>query len=296
MRRILRYVAVVATLLVLPTLFAFAPRLVDRTLTIMSITPASGVPITVWTADLGGFKNGTTTFTRTYADGAVMKMTAPATAGDRVFSHWEADEAIYATSRTITVRMLTDRTLSAVYVPKFTLSVASFNPTSNVPITVYQADLNNLKNGTTLFQRTYKQGTTVGLTAPAIVEGTKYFERWNKNGAAYATTRTTSVQMLANTTMSAFYVNGALLTVSSQTPDTGVAITVYQADKAGLKNGNTTFTRLYAVGTNVSLTAPATAGGNRFVRWEKDGTPAATTRTISVLMGGAHTLKAVYAP
>lgn len=296
MRRILRYVAIVATLLALPALFAFAPRLVDRTLTIASITPASGVPITVWTADLGGFKNGTTTFTRTYADGALMKMTAPATAGDRVFSHWEADEAIYSTARTITVRMLTDRTVSAVYVPKFNLSVASFNPTSGVPITVYQADLNGLKNGTTLFQRTYKQGTTVGLTAPAIVGGTKYFERWNKNGTAYATNRTTSVQMLANTTMSAFYVNGALLTVSSQTPDSGVAITVYQADKAGLKNGNTTFTRLYAVGTNVSLTAPATAGGNRFVRWEKDGTPVATTRTISVLMGGAHTVKAVYAP
>ena len=55
-----------------------------------------------------------------------------------------------------------------------------------------------------------------------------------------------------------------VLTVNSTNPASGVAITVSPADTNGATNGTTSFTRTYDAGASVTLTAPATAGGNTF--------------------------------
>ena len=48
--------------------------------------------------------------------------------------------------------------------------------------------------------------------------------------------------------------------------------------------------------TTAALTAPATAGGNVFLRWQKDGVDAGTTPTVVFLMDANHTMTAVYGP
>jgi hypothetical protein len=102
-----------------------------------------------------------------------------------------------------------------------------------------------------------------------------------------------SVSMARSIT--AVYATGIVLTVESSEP--AVPIQVWGRDKIGQGNGATSFTRLWAAGTTIAMTAPATQNGKPFVRWEKDGVPVSgTARTISVLMDVDHTVRAVYAP
>lgn len=98
--------------------------------------------------------------------------------------------------------------MTAVYgpTPRFTLTVNSTNPNSGVPITVTPNADGGLNNGTTQFTRTYKHFTTVFLTAPISAGGNNYFLKWQKNGVDLTNTRTTSVNMGTNQTMTAVYI------------------------------------------------------------------------------------------
>ena len=84
------------------------------------------------------------------------------------------------------------------------------------------------------------------------------------------------------------------LTVASSNPTSGVNITVSPADSGGQSNGTTPFTRGYAPNTTVSLTAPATASGNTFVKWQRDGVDVSTNLATSVMMDSDHAMTAVY--
>ena len=66
------------------------------------------------------------------------------------------------------------------------------------------------------------------------------------------------------------------------------------ADKNGLGNGTTQFTRTYNSGAAVALTAPATANGNTFQKWQKNGVDAATTQGVTLTMNANTTMTAVY--
>jgi hypothetical protein len=85
------------------------------------------------------------------------------------------------------------------------------------------------------------------------------------------------------------------LTVASVNPSSGVDIAVSPADKNGAGNGTTQFTRTYNSGTAVTLTAPATASGNTFSKWQKDGVDAGTAAAITVTITANTTMTAVYA-
>ncbi len=84
------------------------------------------------------------------------------------------------------------------------------------------------------------------------------------------------------------------LTVASVNPSSGVAITVSPLDKNGAGSGSTQFTRTYAGRTVVTLTAPATASGNTFQKWQKGGVDYATTAVTTVTMSANITMTAVY--
>jgi hypothetical protein len=73
-----------------------------------------------------------------------------------------------------------------------------------------------------------------------------------------------------------------------------VVITVSPNDNNGQGNGTTPFNRTYASNTVVSLTAPATAGGNTFQKWQQDGADWSVNAATIVTMGGLHTLTAIY--
>jgi hypothetical protein len=85
-----------------------------------------------------------------------------------------------------------------------------------------------------------------------------------------------------------------MLTVASSNPASGVNITVTPNDIAGLGNGTTQFTRTYNPGSTVTLTAPATAGGNNFQRWQRDGVDWSGNLSTSLVMAGNHTMTAIY--
>jgi len=57
------------------------------------------------------------------------------------------------------------------------------------------------------------------------------------------------------------------LTVASTSPSSGVQIMVSPADNNGQGDGITQFTRTYNNGVPVTLSAPASAGGNNFSNW-----------------------------
>jgi len=81
--------------------------------------------------------------------------------------------------------------------------------------------------------------------------------------------------------------------VDSTNPGSGATITVSPADVNSAANGTTSFTRTYDSGASVTLTAPATAGGNNFTSWT--GCTSASTVTCTVAMSANATVTANYA-
>ncbi len=270
-----------------------APRL--TTLGIRSASPATGVPITVWTSDVNGRTNGTTSFDRIYNLGTTASVTAPLNVGAQWFDHWEKDSvSVPGGQRTLSVLIDSPHTIRAVFLTGYDVAITSTNPGSGVPISVWQADKLGRRDGTTSFTRTYTQGTVASFTAPRVV-GSNYFMRWDLNGSPWLASPTVSLTVWTARTLNAVYGNGMVLTV--QSTQSAVPIQVWTVDKQGLASGNTIFTRIYAPSTSVAMTAPATAGGKAFARWEKDGVAVpGTSRTTTVTMDAAHSMNAVYAP
>src|SRR5215213_10316450 len=269
---------------------------VTRTLTVASVNPSSGVSITVSPNDNGGLGNGTTPFSRTYNQNTVVSLTAPATAGGNNFQKWQRNGVDWATSQATTVTLDANYTMTAFYVtPQRTLTVASINPASGVSITVSPPDVNGLGSGTTPCSFTYNQNTNVTLTAAPLTAGGNSFQKWQRNGADWATSQATTVTLDANYTMTAVYVTPQrTLTVASINPASGVSITVSPTDVNGLGNGITQFTRTYNNNTIVNLTAPATAGGNNFQKWQRNGVDFSVNPATSVTLDANYTMTAVY--
>lgn len=178
----------------------------------------------------------------------------------------------------------------------YTLTVASSNPNSGVAIAVSPNDRNGRGNGTTQFTRSYSSSTNITLTAPQTT-GSYTFQKWQRNGVDYATTRAITFQLDMNRTMTAVYVSSSTtytMTIASSNPNSGVSVAVSPNDINGRGNGSTQFTRSYRIGAAVSLTAPATAGGNAFQKWQRGTTDVSTNRTITVTVNSSFTMRAVY--
>ena len=268
---------------------------VTQTLTVGSTNPTSGVNITVSPNDNSGLGNGATPFNRTYNLNTNVALTAPATAGGNNFQKWQRNGVDFSFNQSTTVAMDADYTLTAIYVtPTRTLTVASANPASGVSITVSPNDNSGLGNGATPFNRTYNLNTNVTLTAPATAGGND-FQKWQRNGTDWSTNRSTSVIMDANYTMTAVYVTPTrTLTVGSENPNSGVSITVSPNDNSNLGSGATPFSRIYNLNTIVTLTAPASAGGNAFYKWQRNGVDFSINPTVSLTMNSNYTMTAVY--
>jgi lysophospholipase L1-like esterase len=89
---------------------------VPCTLTVASL-PVSEVAVTIDQTDLNGQGGGLTDFTRSYGEGTVVTLAAPAMAGDARFEMWRKNDGDFATTRVISVPVAGDDRYTAVYAP-----------------------------------------------------------------------------------------------------------------------------------------------------------------------------------
>jgi exo-beta-1,3-glucanase (GH17 family) len=242
---------------------------------------------------------GTVSGAGTFATGSSRTVTATANSG-YTFANWTENGSVVSLSTSYTFTLNADRALVANFTVNpvtHTLTVASSNPASGVSITVSPNDNNGQGNGVTQFTRVYNNNIGVTLTAPSTAGGNN-FSRWQRDGTDFSFNQTTAVTMDANHTMTAVYVTPPppirTLTIASSNPSSGVSITVSPLDNNGQGSGATQFTRVYNNNTVVMLTAPATAAGNNFQKWQRDGSDVATSPTTNVTMDANHTMTAVY--
>jgi len=118
----------------------------NRTLTVASTNPSSGVSITASPNDNNGQGSGTTPFTRTYNINTTVTLTAPSTAGGNNFQKWLRNGVDLTTSQTANVTMDADYTMTAVYVSLPT--VTSFQIDNGAAETTsHTVTLNNTATG-----------------------------------------------------------------------------------------------------------------------------------------------------
>lgn len=184
----------------------------------------------------------------------------------------------------------------------FVTTIGSSNPSSGVSITVSPDDNGALNNGSTTFHRTNSANVVTTLIAPATASGNS-FQKWVRDGVDYSTDPNAFGILftnVSNSTFTAFYATPAapanpfILTVSSQLPNSGVTITCSPNDNGGLGNGTTGFTRTNALNVITTLVAPATASGNNFVRWDKDGVSYTASTTAAFTNIANTSFAAVY--
>src|SRR5579871_889416 len=83
------------------------------------------------------------------------------------------------------------------------------------------------------------------------------------------------------------------LTVNSTHPASGVPVSISPPDMSSTSQGTTGFTLRYTAGASVTLTAPATGGGNNFSAWT--GCGSANGATCVVTLNSDTTVTANYA-
>lgn len=95
--------------------------------------------------------------------------------------------------------------VSNITAPTYQLSVASSNPASGVIIGAIPNDNGGNGTGTTGFNRTYDEDTSVTLTAPLAASGND-FQKWQLNGSDYSFNRIANITVGNDGTMTAVYV------------------------------------------------------------------------------------------
>jgi uncharacterized repeat protein (TIGR02543 family) len=208
--------------------------------------------VTIMNPDQGGSITGG----GTYDEGTIVTLVVTPASGYR-FDHWEGDASGAATS--IKVTMNADKTVSAVFVKTYSLSVTIS------PLT-----------GGSVFPSSgiYDLGSNITLTAtPAL--GYR-FDHWE--GAAAGNVTYISVIMDANKSITAVFIKTYDLTVTTSPAEGG---SVSPSDGT------------YDVGSNVTITATA-AMGYVFDHWEGDVT--GTNATITVTMDSNKDIRAIFVP
>lgn len=176
--------------------------------------------------------------------------------------------------------------------PNAFLTVTS-TPTTGIPITVIPTDIPTNNKGTTPFARIEPLNTSVNVTAP-LLNGTTVFQKWQQDGKDLTTSLTTTLTMNAAHTLTAIYVPAPTLTIMSSTPDNGVTICLSPNDLLDHGSGSTSFTRQYRYGTMVTVTAPKTAGGYTFRKWQQDGQDITNNPTFTQSIIAPHVFTALY--
>ena len=256
---------------------------------------ATGVTITASPADQSSDTSGVTPFNLDYISGTQITLTAPLTAANGTFFHsWLINGGFAGSTLGLTFTVNANTTATAVYAPLQILTIDS-DPPDGLTITVSPPDYFNQGNGSTPFNRGYFAGASVTLTAPASATGFT-FNRWIVNGVNQPVGQLAVVVAVnAATTAVANYVPNVSTLSTSSTPISAVSITASPVDNNGSGGGPTPLSLVYNNGANVNLTAPLSAQGHDFNRWNINGVDQPVGQnTIAVAVSANTTLVAQY--
>ena len=217
----------------------------------VSSSGAAGVAISSSTPAYAGKTNYSKTG---IVSGTSITLVAPATAGATLFKSWTGCASSSGTSCTVT--MTASKTVTATYSPTYSLTVKSAGA-SAVPIdasaTTYAGTAPYTKAG-------ILTGTAITLTAPET-KGATLFKSWT--GCASTSGTRCTVTMTASKTVTVTYAPTYGITLRSA----GASAVPISASIAGYA-GTTEYSKTgIPTGTSITLTAPSTAGINRFKSW-----------------------------
>ncbi len=142
---------------------------------------------------------------------------------------------------------------------------------------------------------TYSEPSAIVLTANA--DSGSVFAGWSGEGCSG--TGSCTANLNSDTVVTAIFNSITIiprtLTINSTNPVSGVRIDLgLGADIDGAGSWFTPYARTYVNNTSISLEAPATAGGNGFRRWLKNGVEWSTSRFTQITMDADYTMTAVY--
>jgi hypothetical protein len=233
------------------------------TVTVNSVNPASGVPITAAPADNAGLTGGTTSFQLNYPNLTTVTLTAPPVAGGNVFDHWMLGRVTEPQGQLqLRFALAGSVAASAVYVQGVPVNVQSQNPNSGVVITATPPDAAGRSGGTTAFTLTYAINTSVTLTAPATA-GPNTFANWTINGVAQPAGQT-QIQFIATTVIT----GGAFTVVAVYQAPANFTVTSSVAGANGAVSPSGVVT--LAPGASQTFTATPSAG-YMVNQWVLDG-------------------------
>lgn len=173
-----------------------------------------------------------------------------------------------------------------------------------VRIMVRPTDIDDKGEGTTPFTRAFRDNTNITLTAPSSPSSLDHngvnltFKGWEDgNGNLLGSNPTLALLMDADKTLTACYEVATHILTTNSMPS-GIEITETLADRNSEATGTTPFTREYAAGTAVTLTAPESYksedGVKMFRNWAVDGVDAGQDLAVTVTIDANHTVQANY--
>jgi hypothetical protein len=229
-----------------------APPQTSYVLTVNSFGPSTGTAITVSPADINGAGNGTTSFTRTYAAGTTVVLTAPSSSGGNSFATW-GGAASCSNTYSCAIRMSADTTIAVYY--GITVAVTPNPAIATIGQTLqFSAGI----NGTTSTSVTWS--VTASSGSPGTISSTGLYTTPYPAPAA-VTVKATSTQ---DTTQSA----SVTVPLASPSPSNGPALTV--------DIGNQTRTispDIYGMNASYNLSTATITGANvPVLRWGGDNT------------------------
>ena len=81
----------------------------------LTVNAFYSISVQVVPDDTNGLGSDATPFNRTYFSGETVTLTAPYSAGDRLFKEWRVGENYYSSARSISVMLNADKTVEAIY-------------------------------------------------------------------------------------------------------------------------------------------------------------------------------------
>jgi len=252
-------------------------------LDVASIYPSKNLKISISPEDKNLKDEDQTPFFLLYDSGINVTLHTPATTNfsysinyppvvtvtsTNTFNHWDINGINNSVNPTLQVKMTDDISITAIYSSSiYQLNVKSVNPVSGLSVKTSIKDINGYTNGITPFARLFNANANVRLSCPMSLDN-KLFNYWLIDGKISSITTNLECKLNQNHTVQAVYYSLFNLTVNSQNPDTGVYIQVSTQDISNKFDGTTQFTRMYISNTVIKLTAPVSAGSNKFDHWQ----------------------------